>query len=60
MERVTATNPIEVLSSKVAVSEALGPKLSSVEAMPTIPMALRSLRLKQTMEKDKQPAMKEK
>jgi len=57
---MTSTNPIKAVSSEVVVFDAPRPKVYSVEAMLTVPMAPRSPRLKQTMAKDKKPAMKEK
>lgn len=60
MERMTTTNPAEALSSKEVVFDALGPEVSSVEATFSVPTVPRSPRPKQTMNKYKQPTMKEK
>jgi len=55
IERMLSTNPAEAMSSSVAVSNAPRLEVTSMEALASVPMALRLPQSKPTTEKEKQP-----
>jgi len=49
IEKMTTSNPAKAIGSEATVSDAQGPKVSSMEATPAVPTMSRSPRPKQTV-----------